>query len=393
MPIEEERPIPRSASPSEMQLTKPLNLSRPSFGRPTFSRPTMPRLGSMPTLGGKKAAAVTGLSLEGGSAALLQLGDGTISASAVRPLSPGLFQEGEVADPQGLAAALKDAFGEAGASKRVRVGIANQRVVVRTLRLPVVEDAKHMEAAIRFQAQEKIPMPLDQAVLQHQVIAAIPPSEGNGPQVDIVVVAARRDMVMSFLEPLRRAGLEPAGIDLSAFAMIRALGSRAEAEDAVLLCNVGDVLSLAVARGRSCLFTRVSGTGVEAIAARLASERGLTPEHAEQWLLYVGLERPVEEIEGDPEVVAATRKALERGTSGLVDELRMSLDYYQASENAAPVTSIALCGVGSAIPGIAAAIEAQTGLPISTSRPPALASLEDRLAARLVLPLGLALEA
>lgn len=367
-----------------MQLTKPINLPRPSFGKPMFSRPNF---------GGRKSVAVTGLSLEGGSAALVQLGDGGIAASAVRPLSPGLFHEGEVADPHGLAAALKDAFGEAGASKRVRVGIANQRVVVRTLRLPLIEDAKHMEAAIRFQAQEQIPMPLDQAVLQHQVIAAIPPNEGSGPQVDIVVVAARRDMVMSFLEPLRRAGLEPAGVDLSAFAMIRALAADAAAEEAVLLCSVGDVLGLAVAQGRSCLFTRVSGTGIEAIAARLASERGLSPEHAEQWLLYVGLERPVEEIEGDPEMVGATRRALERGTSALVDELRMSLDYYQALENAVPATSVVLCGVGSAIPGIAAAIEAQVDLPISTARPPVLAALEDRVAARLVLPLGLALEA
>lgn len=380
-----------------MQLTKPINLPRPSFGRPSFSKPTFSRptltLGSISSIGAKKTTAITGLSLEGGSIALAQLGAGGVSASTVRPLAPGLFHEGEVADPQGLAAALKDAFGEAQASKRVRVGIANQRVVVRTLRLPHIEDPKNMEAAIRFQAQEQIPMPLDQAVIQHQVVGAVPSEDGAVSQVDVVVVAARREMVMSFIEPLRRAGLEPAGVDLSAFAMIRALVGDASAAEAVLFCNVGDVISLAVAQGRRSLFTRVSGTGVEAIAAGLASEIGLSPEHAEQWLLYVGFDRPIEEIEGDPGVVATTREALERGTAALVDELRMSLDFYQASENAVPVARVALCGVGSAIPGIAAAIEAQVGLPISVDRPPALAGLEDRVAARLVLPLGLALEA
>lgn len=375
-----------------MQLTKPISVPRLSLGKPSLSRPNL-SFGSMSSIGAKKSVAITGLSLEGGSLALAQLGNGGVSASAVRPLSPGLFREGEVADPQGLAAALKDAFGEAGASKRVRVGIANQRVIVRTLRLPLIEDAKHMETAIRFQAQEQIPMPLDQAVLQHQIVSAIPAVDGGGPQVDVVVVAARRDMVMTFLEPLRRAGLEPAGVDLSAFAMIRALAGEAAADEAVLFCNVGDVLNLAVAQGSSCLFTRVSGTGIEAIAARLASERGLSPEHALEWLAYVGLDRATEEIEGDPDVVAASREALERGISALVDELRMSLDYYRALENAVPVARVALCGTGSAIPGIAAAIEAQVALPISTVRPPALASLDDRLAARLVLPFGLALEA
>lgn len=237
-------------------------------------------------------------------------------------------------------------------------------------------------------------MPLDQAVLQHQVVAAIAPTEDSGPQVEVVVVAARRDTVMSFLEPLRRAGLEPAGIDLAAFAMIRALagGAADQGEEAVLYCNVGDVLNLAVARGRSCLFTRVSGTGIEAIAAGLASECGMTPEHAEQWLRYVGLERPEEEIEGDPGVVAAARRVMQAGSSSLVEELRLSLDYYRALENAVRVSSVVLCGVGSAIPGIAAALEVEIGLPISTARPPALASLEDAVAARLVLPLGLALE-
>lgn len=380
---------------TKSQLTKSITLPRPSLGRPTISRPSLPSFGSMTSFGGKKPAEITGLSIEGGSIALAQPGgSGFLSGSAVRPLSPAFFHEGEVTDPQGLAAALKDLFGEVGASRRVRVGIANQRVVVRTLRLPAIEDAKQMEAAIRFQAQEHIPMPLDQAVLQHQTVAAIPPTDGAGPQVDVVVVAARRDMVMSFHEPLRRAGLEPAGIDLSAFAMIRALSGEAveAADEAVLYCNVGDVLNLAVARGRTCLFTRVSGTGIEAITTRLASERGMVPEHAEQWLLHVGLERPVEEVEGDPEIVAATRQAIQSGTSALVEELRLSLDYYRAQDNAVQVSGVVLCGVGSAIPGIGAALEAELDLPISTARPSALASLDDAVAARLVLPLGLALE-
>jgi type IV pilus assembly protein PilM len=247
-------------------------------------------------------------------------------------------------------------------------------------------------------------MPLDQAVLQHQVVGGVPAEEGSGPQVDVVVIAARRDMITSFIDPLRRAGLEPAGIDLSAFGMIRALASLAmqapepgadgvaPPQEAVLYCNVGDVMNLAVARGRACLFTRVSGVGLEAITGRVATERGLSPEHAEQWLLHVGLEGAVEEIEGDPETVAAARRALEEGVANLVDELRLSLDYYRALESAVPVSSIVLCGTGSAIRGLAGEMEAQVGLPISSPRPAALSGLEDTVAARLILPFGLALE-
>jgi type IV pilus assembly protein PilM len=207
-------------------------------------------------------------------------------------------------------------------------------------------------------------------------------------------------MVKSILEPIHSAGLEPVGVDLSAFGMIRALAGVAgdgNAEtgerptSAVLYCNVGDVINLAVARGRACLFTRVSQVGLEAVASRLCASSGLSAEHAAQWLSHVGLERPVEEIEGDPETVSEARRALEEGVVSLIDELRLSLDFYGAQEAALPVGSIVLCGPGSAIPGLAQRMEG-LGFPITVSRPPALSGLDDTAAARLTLPYGLALE-
>ena len=376
-----------------MQLTKPINLPKLSLGSLSALRR------------GKSSASLAGLSIEAGSVAVAEVavnGSTQLAGAAVQPLRPGVFHEGEVIDPGGLTAAVKNLYSQHKLPKRVRLGIGNQRVIVRTLRMPVIENPKEMEAAIRFQAQEQIPMPLDQAVLEHQVVGGVPAEEGLAPQVDVVVVAARREMVASFLEPLRHAGLEPAGIDLSAFGMIRALAPLAAEpvqpddspapQESVLYCNVGDVMNLAVARGRSCLFTRVSGTGMEAIAARLSTERGLGPEHAEQWLLHVGLEVPAAEIQGDAETVASARRVLEEGAAGLVDELRLSLDYYRALDSAVPVSRVVLCGTGSAIRGLAPVMEEQVGLPISAPRPAALNGFDDVTAARLVLPMGLGLE-
>jgi type IV pilus assembly protein PilM len=389
-----------------MQLTKPISLPKPSLGSMTSLSLGRPSL-SLGSLGKKKATNLAGLNIEAGSVAVAEVsadGTGQLVASAIHPLQPGVFHEGEVIDADGLVAALKGLYAEHKLPKRVRLGLGNQRVIVRTLRMPAIEDPKEMEAAIRFQAQEQIPMPLDQAVLQHQVVGGVAAEEGSGPQVDVVVIAARRDMITSFVEPLRRAGLEPVGIDLSAFGMIRALaplaaplpvtdeGQISPVDEAVLYCNVGDVMNLAVARGRSCLFTRVSGTGMEAIVGRLATERGLSPEHSEQWLLYVGLGSAPEAIEGDPETIAAARRALEEGVTGLVDELRLSLDYYRALESAVPVSNIVICGTGSAIRGLAPAMEEQVGLPISAPRPLALSAVDDVLSARLVVPLGLGLD-
>jgi type IV pilus assembly protein PilM len=353
---------------------------------------------------GKKTSAVVGLDIEAGSVAATELqlnGSATVKAAAVAPLPPGAFGEGEVVDPEMLAATLKSLFSANKLAKQVRLGVGNQRIVVRTLRLPAIEDPKELEAAVRFQAQEQMPMPLDQAVLEHHVVGGVPGEEGAAPQIDVVVVAARRDMVTSFLAPLRRAGLEPVGVDVAAFGMIRALAGagaaavadgQPPAQEAVLFCNVGDVANLAVARGRACLFTRVSHSGLEALAGRLASARGLSYEHATQWLHHVGVEQPVETIEGDPETIAEARRTLEDGISGLIDDLRLSLDYYSAQDAAVPVERIVLSGPGSVIPGFAARVEAGLGLPAMPFQPPALAGFDPISAARLTLPFGLALE-
>jgi type IV pilus assembly protein PilM len=246
-------------------------------------------------------------------------------------------------------------------------------------------------------------MPIDQAVLDHRVVGGVPASDDAPAQIDVVVIAARRDMIESSLAPLHAAGLKVEGVDLSAFGLIRALGeaggSRPTNGDeesgepsATLYCSVSDVTNLAVAKGRSCLFTRISPFGVSDVVASLSGTASLTAEHAAMWLNHVGLDRPVESIEGDPAVVGEARAALEAGASSLHDELRLSLDFYGAQEGAVPVDRAVLSGPGSTIPGLAAQIEGSVGLPFSVGRPPVLGNLDAASAARLTIPYGLALE-
>jgi type IV pilus assembly protein PilM len=380
-------------------LTKPISLPRPTFGGPTLSMPSFRR---------KKGGdgAVVGLEIEAGSVAAAEAtldGAPRVVAAGVQPMAPEAFRDGEVAEPEAVAAALRALFDNHGLSRRVRLGIANQRLVVRTLRLPAIENPEELDAAVRFSAQEQIAMPLEEAVIEHRVVGGVPAGPEGPAQIDVMVVAARREMILASLSPLRDAGLEPVGVDLSAFGMIRALadegavveeprGESAPAFSSTLYCNVGDVTNLAVARGRSCLFTRVSPVGLEDIAGGLAATTGLSLEHASMWLSHVGLGRPVEQIEGDPGVIARARAALEHGAASLVDELRMSLDFYAAQEGAVAVERILLCGPGSAVTGLTEWMEPAVGLPISIARPRALEGYDAATAARLTLPLGLALD-
>lgn len=365
-----------------------------------------------------KPKTIVGLDLEASSIAATEVqsnGSVRVSGAGVHALPSGVVREGEVVDSEGLVEALKEMFGANGLSKTVRLGIANQRVVVRKVRIPAMERGKELENAVQFQAQDQLPMALDQAVLEYQVVGR---SQGEGGEstMDVVIVAARRDMLSRLVKTVRKAGLKPVGIDLSAFAMIRALSREASSsgaglvpsyEDrmaagdgdsvaqvpATLYCNLGDVTNLAVAQAATCLFTRVSQFGIEGIAQRLAEKRALTLDHARQWLEHVGLDSPIEEIEGDPETVTVAREVLGEGSAKLADELRLSVEYYRAQEGALAVESVIACGAGTMISGLASRVERELGLPVHVPRPQPLAHLDDSTLARLTLSYGLALEA
>jgi type IV pilus assembly protein PilM len=373
-----------------------------------------------------KNKSIVGLDIEAGSIAATEVrsnGGIEVIGHGVLPLPAGIFREGEVADADALGDAIKELFSEHKLSRNVRLGIANQRVAVRSMKLPAIEDRDELETAIRFQAQDHIPMPLEQSVLDWQVIGHSQ-GEGGERRVEVVAVAARRDMLQQVMRAMRAGGLRPIGIDHAAFGMIRALvrepGSAVGAGEFVtapayeerihsdvqgapeagvetpiparLYCNLGDVTNLAVARGSSCLFTRIAAFGIEGIAQKLAERRQLTLEHSRQWLTHVGLERPLESIDGDAGHVAAARECLAEGAAKLADELRLSLEYYGAQDDAVAVEDIVACGPGATIPGLVERIQRDLGHRFSIAKPTALGHLDDLSAARLTLSYGLALE-
>jgi len=151
------------------------------------------------------------------------------------------------------------------------------------------------------------------------------------------------------------------------------------------------VTNLAVARGTTCLFTRISPVGVEGIAERLAERRGATLELARQWLGHVGVDRPTSEIEGDPETVEAAREVLADGVSKLANELRLSLDFYGAQEGAIPIQGVVACGPGSTIPGLTDHLQQELDQPFEVGHPRTLDHLDPQAAARLTVAYGLAL--
>jgi type IV pilus assembly protein PilM len=346
----------------------------------------------------RKKSSSVGLDISSESIAATEVeSGGAVGRTAIVPLQPGVVKEGDLVNREVLTESLKDLFSRHKLAKTVRVGVANQRVVVRSMQLPLIEDAEELDNAVRFRAQEAIPMPLEQAVLDHQVVGRRDGPDGNK-VMDVLAVAARRDMVAGLLEALRGAGLQPVGIDLSAFGMLRALKDRSAPMPVSgdvplptsLYCHLGDVTNLAVARGDECVFARVSPFGIETIADRLASRKGVAIDDAREMIMEVGLEEEVELF--SEEGADTTREVLDEGATKLAEELRMSMDFYGAQDGVTPVDRVVLCGPGSTIPGLPERIQAGLTLEASVDLPAALSHMDQEDAARLTVSYGLALE-
>lgn len=338
-----------------------------------------------------KQAAIVGLDLDPGHIAAAEVhvnGSLSLKRGAVAPLRPGVLRDGEVADVPALAEALKTLFAESGLSTRVRLGIANQRIVVRTLDLPVLGDEKALAAAVKVQAPDHIPMPMEEAVVDWQSLGDVQTPEGL--RTRVVVVAVRREMVDRLVAATRDAGLTLEGIDLSAFGMVRAL-ERKETSGATLYVSVAGLTNVAVANASGCLFTRAAAGGLDGMVHTLSERRGLTLEHARQWLGHVGLLAPLESLDGEAELVAAARAVLEEGVHQLADTVRNSLNFYRMSESAEPVEHGVLTGPAVAIPGFVESLSEQLRLPLEAALVPSQDADADQ--ARLTVAAGLAVEA
>lgn len=326
---------------------------------------------------GRRTHNLVGLEIEPGqliaAQSRLEGGRVVVERAAGRPIPPNLVRDGEVSDVAALSEALADLFDGSGLDRRVRIGIANQRIVMRQIELPAITDPKELDSAVHFQAQDEIPMPIESVVLDYHSLGVA--ETESGPRMQVLLVAARRDMVERMLLAARHAGLRPEGVDLAAFGMIRALRPLDAADgEQVLYLSIGGLTNLAIASGSTCQFTRVITTGVEQIVAEVAAGAGVPLADARRLVGSVA----AGEAAGSGLSVAAmldrapTSHQLEIARTGLSDgirriaaEVRNSLDFHRTSRNEQPVARAILTGPALDLPGFDLALSRELDLPLA----------------------------
>ncbi len=342
----------------------------------------------------------------------LDIGTSGVRAAELRPgrsgpvlerfgqvaLPPGAVQDGEVVDPPAVAAALRGLWTQARFGTRsVVVGVANQKVVVRQVDLPWLPPAE-MRASLAFQVQDSIPMAVEHALLDYHPLEERTDDAGAR-QLRVLLVAAARGMVDATLQAVTLAGLTPAVVDLTSFAVVRAhahtdSGFRAQRTEALI--DVGSsVTNIVVHQGGVPRFVRILLMGGADVTAAVAERLGVPTEQAEALKQSSSL-TPV----AGTDDATLTQRAMETAGAAFVEEVRGTLDYFLAQSGSGAIHRIVLSGGGSRLAGLAERLASATRLPVDPARPLELLALgrtgltEEQLAYAepvMCVPVGLGL--
>jgi type IV pilus assembly protein PilM len=330
---------------------------------------SLPRL-SLPTFGSGSRRAhrdLVGLDIEPGQIVAAQVtvnGKILVEHAAGIPVPAEVVRDGEVRDVPALTEALRELFEQHKFDRRVRIGLANQRIAVRRLELPPIDDPKELATAVRFQAQDEIPMPIDSVAMDFHSLGIV--NTPNGLRQQVIVVAARRDVVERVLQAARDAGLRPEAVDISAFAMIRALHSpQAPADERVLYLEIGGLTNLAVAEGRICHFVRVLGGGMEQIVGEVAERCAIPTAEARTLVRGVRLDQPEVPDADEQDTAHLARGVLLDGVRRIAADVRHSLDFHRSQDSAEPVSRAVLCGPALDVPGFETTLSQELGIPVS----------------------------
>ena len=314
----------------------------------------------------KKVAASLGLDISTNSVKVAEVtvgkGEPALSNLGIVRMPDGVIRDGEVEDGVALAESLKELWAKTGIKgKSVILGIANQRVIVRPIELPYMEK-EELDNALRFQVQEFIPIPIEDAILDFDIIEEFMTADEER-MLTVLLVAAHKDMIQSFIEVLKSAGLTLAAIDLKAFALARSLiplgvlqGGYEEGE-AICLINVGaGRTNIAIRKDNVPRFARFLLRGGDDFVRAIVNRLDIDWEEADA--LRRGRQANEE-----------ADKVLQQEIFNFVGEIRRSIDYYIAQTQERTFSKVVLSGSGSATVNLMQEMNRGLRLPVELGRP------------------------
>jgi type IV pilus assembly protein PilM len=314
----------------------------------------------------RKASTALGLDISTSSVKVAEIslgrGEPVLSNLGIVHIPGDVIRDGEVEDAVTLAESLKELWGITGIKGRsVILGVANQKVIVRPIEIPYMEK-EELDSALRFQVQEYIPIPIEDAILDFDIIEEFMTADEER-MLTVLLVAAHKEMVQSFIEVLRAAGLSLSAIDLKAFALPRSLIPKEvllsgyEEGQALCLINVGaGITNVTILKDNIPRFARFLLRGGDGFTHAIMNRLNLQWEEAE-------------EIRRGKQSNPEAEKVLQQEIFNFVGEIRRSIDYYIAQTQERAFSKVILSGSGSVTANLFQEMNKGLRLPVEMGRP------------------------
>jgi len=305
----------------------------------------------------------------------------SLAALALRPMPPGLVQEDMVVDVPGLAEEVKALFEEAGIRKKhVITAVSNRQAITRNIMVPKMTVAE-LEEAIKWEAERYIPFPIDEVELDFFVLDNPDDIEAGG-QLEVIIAAARLDLLTQQVELLRAAGLDALVIDIKPFALLRSLkgallgehltkttlsgsGYTEANEIGVVLEIAASNTTITLVRGERVLMNRNIGVSGDDFTAAVQRAFGLDFDSAEDVKVQYGTatipsedEEELLNFDAKREQYSPSRvyEALRPVLIELTTEIRRSLEFFRVQTGDASINRMLVTGGGANLRGLPEAI-------------------------------------
>ncbi len=279
-------------------------------------------------------------------------------------LAPESIVQGAFLNSGSIVEAIREAIADGRIrGKDVAASVSGHSVIVKRVHLPQMS-REELEGQIQWEAEQYIPFDVNEVNLDFQILAANP-EEG---QMDVLLVAAKKDLIDDYVQVITEAGLNPVAIDVAAFAVQNAfeLNYEQDASRVTALVNIGaQVVNINVIRNGIPAFTRDIMTGGAHYTEEIQKALSISFEEAER--IKLGNARDGGQVQDV--IPQEVEQAMRSVSDTVIGEISRSLDFFTATSADARITRVLLSGGGARIAGFVSAFKSRTGIETEIMNP------------------------
>lgn len=283
--------------------------------------------------------------------------DYTLKTFGIKHLPKDVIVDGAVMDLVALGETIREVVAEAKpSSKYVAVAVSGQGVIVKKISIPVVTE-EELASSIQWETEQYLQFNIQDVYVDFRILGESPDFPG---QMDVILAAAKRDVVNDYLNIIREAGLEPIVVDVAVFALqnMAEMNYQFAPDEVALLCNLGASFSnLNIIKNGRSLFTRDVNLGGNRISEELQKSLAVTFDEAEQIKLSGG--------GGDVQA----KSIIDSEIDNIANEIKRTVDFFIAANPQDGITRIILFGGTSQLAGLPAALREKVGIDVLVGNP------------------------